>query len=222
VETRQPDLAAGGSLFALPGSHGSPRCLYPANGVTEVAASGGQVLALEMDSQGKSGALVDLPRAGGAPQRRVGDLARPQGLIADRGDAYWTEFLPSGAPQLWHIPVLGPKVLVRSSPIAGKARQRLIAITEGPEAGFRGKLLGVIGERFYWIGDVGGGDGTEWSVLRDVPLAGGTVEDVRSDLGRQTACSIAGHCTTPLPPKTRAIRSHSAVSGAPHRRRPLR
>jgi len=186
LETRQTDPAAGGSIFTLPGDGGPPRCVYPAEHVTDLAPAGERVLALEVDAEGKTGSLVDVPRAGGAAQQLFVGLPRPKGLVADGRSAYWTEALPATMPHVWHIPALGPKVLVRSAALSGNATAGLLAVTEGSDAGFTGKLLGVVGERFYWIDFIHAAGGPGWSVARAVPLGGGTVQAVRSDPGLQT------------------------------------
>jgi hypothetical protein len=157
-----------------------------------IAPAGGQVLALEVPADGRSGALVAIPRVGGPAVTRVAGLSRPQGLVAAGSGAYWTEALPAPSPHVWHVPALAPKVLVRSVALSGNASPRLLAVTEGSPAGFRSTLLGVAGERFYWIDFVGSAGGWGWSVTRAVPLAGGTVEAIRTDQGPQTGLLARG------------------------------
>jgi len=186
LETRQTEPSVGGSLFVLRGDGGAPRCLYPAERIADVASAGERVLALEVDAEAKTGSLVELPRAGGTGQRLLTGLPRPKGLVADRGSAYWTEALPATTPHVWHIPALGPKVLIRSANLSGHATAGLLAVTEGSDAGFRGKLLGVTDERFYWIDFIEAASGRGWSITRALRLAGGTAQIVRSDPGPQT------------------------------------
>ncbi len=186
LEARQPDSPAGGSLFALPGGEGVARPLCPSEQIADLAPAGDRVLALAVAADGQSGSLVDLPRAGGTAEPRVTGLSRPQSLLVDGGNAYWTEALAAAAPHIWHVPAMAPKVLLRSCALKGDGTPRLLAVTEGSLAGFRGKLFGVVDDRFYWMDYRGAASGWGWSVTRAVPLAGGTVQAIRTDQGPQT------------------------------------
>lgn len=168
------EASAAGRIFALGEGSRSAQAIYSEPRAVSLALSGDRVLALATD--GESGELLSIPRSGGQPKTIASGLSRPAGLCADGGAVYWTETDAARLPHVWHIPLLLPRTVIRRGSIDGQGDPQALAAIEAAADGFVGSLLGLYGERLYWIDVSGATASGSWSAIRSVPSTGGSVE----------------------------------------------
>lgn len=163
----------GGALYGLADGAGSPACLYAEPRLTSFVPAGDRVLAVTRE--GELGAVIALPRKGGAPSELVSGLRQPAGLGEHGGVVYFAEATPPLVEHLHHVPVLRSRTIVKGLPPEGGA-PRALAAFEGPPSESRPEFLGGRAGKLYWLDRTSGGAGDCWTAVRSVDTEGGTLE----------------------------------------------
>lgn len=160
----------GAALYMLKDSSRRPTPLYRENRLAEAVAEPNVVFALQRT--GETGAVIAVPRQGGRPTRLATGLVHPAGLAVAGGRIYWTETVPGRLHHVLHVPAVQGRTILRSLPVRG-GRPRVVAVWEEDADRFPGQLLGVYGDRFYWLDRFGGAGSEGWSAVRRVAVNGG-------------------------------------------------
>jgi hypothetical protein len=173
------------TLCVLDGGRGPVRRVLSQPGLTAVASAGESFVVLQRTDL--AGALLQVPRAGGAPAPLAQGLSHPVGLTVFDGQAYWTETRPRLVLFARHIPATQARVVLRAIPLSGQGSARMVAWLSGGTVEFAGEPLGGRNGRVYWLEATGQDCGAGWSSVCSVAAQGGPVERVTLERGPQTA-----------------------------------
>ncbi|MBM3475816.1 MAG: hypothetical protein FJX75_21320 [Armatimonadetes bacterium] len=173
------------TLCALDGGSGSARRVLTQPGLYAVASTEEGFVVLQR--AGATGALLQVPRAGGTPTTLAQGLSYPVGVAAFDGQAYWTETRTPLVAYARHIPATQARVVLRAMPLEGGGSPRIVAWLSGGPREFAGELLGGRNGRLYLLEVIGQDCGAGWSSLLRVPAEGGPVERVARERGPQVA-----------------------------------